>query len=295
MIRSVDSFNRFASRSEYSELTNEEKQMVKLCKRVRALAQSNKFRIDKSSHYSSDNKHLFHFIELCCGSLDQFLYNYLSKLQPYDVVLDKAQSNVDDKIYCILQLTYRYSMYIKIDITQYNELLISFHEDQNRKQAIKSRCKLFIADCVNNGTANISFCLGFKVFNAVFLWEHAWGEIVAVNSADVTTYVLNEINALVNEELGVENFNPFRSMSSISFSSYGYSVLNKISLLLDCIDVLRLPAEKSLVLSALDDAAHELNLLEDSTRYWEALTERYSSKISRVDQHAIEWVARNRG
>ena len=118
-----------------AELTYEDLQkngidtsQIAVCKRIRNIAKLDRVKLDETEHRSGLNKHLFDYIEYCGLDVLDFIKQYLRNLQPYMIERRKDQETQNSFI-CVVDKLYRISVYIKVDKTQFEELIVSFHED----------------------------------------------------------------------------------------------------------------------------------------------------------------------
>ena len=104
---------------------------VRVCKEIRKLAQLDRITLDESIHRSGLNKHLYAYIEYCGMDVKEYIKGYLSNLHPYMIERYKDQEP-DSNFICVLDNVYRVSIYIKLDKTFGNEVIVSFHENKKR-------------------------------------------------------------------------------------------------------------------------------------------------------------------
>ncbi|MEZ3485098.1 MAG: hypothetical protein K1W22_00475 [Lachnospiraceae bacterium] len=129
--------------------------MIAVCRKLRRLAKLDRLKLDETEHRSGLNKHLFDYIEYCGRDVLDFVKQYLSNLQPYMIMRRKDQEP-ERSFICVIDKIYRVSVYIKADNRQFEEVLISFHEDNKRGiartnsliQADKARYVPIFADSV---------------------------------------------------------------------------------------------------------------------------------------------------
>ena len=112
--------------------------MIKVCKKIRSLAQLDRVVLDSSTHRSGLNQHLFDYIEYCGLDTLTFIKGYLSNLQPYMIQRRKDQEAFSSFV-CVIDNLYKISVYIKMDTKQFEEIIISFHEDNKRGIARPNR------------------------------------------------------------------------------------------------------------------------------------------------------------
>lgn len=105
--------------------------MIKVCKKLRNLAKLDRIVLDETEHRSGLNKHLFDYIEYCGKDVLEFVKQYLSNLQPYMIERRKDQEP-DNAFICVVDNLYRVSVYIKVNAKQFEEVIVSFHEDNIR-------------------------------------------------------------------------------------------------------------------------------------------------------------------
>ena len=105
--------------------------MAKICRTLRKLAKLDRLKLDETEHRSGLNKHLFHYIEYCGETVLEYVKNYLSNLQPYMIERRKDQEKKKSYI-CVIDNMYRISVYIKVDKSFGEEMIVSFHEDNIR-------------------------------------------------------------------------------------------------------------------------------------------------------------------
>ena len=92
--------------------------MIKVCKKIRSLAQLDRVVLDSSTHRSGLNQHLFDYIEYCGLDTLTFIKGYLSNLQPYMIQRRKDQEAFSSFV-CVIDNLYKISVYIKMDTKQF--------------------------------------------------------------------------------------------------------------------------------------------------------------------------------
>ena len=105
--------------------------MISVCAKLRRLAKLERLSLDMTEHRSGLNRHLFDYIAYCDRDVLDYIREYLSNLQPYMIERRKDQEAKKSFI-CVIDNLYRVSVYIKADTTQFQEAVISFHEDNKR-------------------------------------------------------------------------------------------------------------------------------------------------------------------
>ncbi len=106
--------------------------MVDVCRQIRNLAKLDRVRLDENIHNENKfNKHLFSYLLYCEVDPKTYIRNYLANLQPYMIKRMPSQEKTEHMI-CVLDNTYRISLYIKANNEKGNEVIISFHESNKR-------------------------------------------------------------------------------------------------------------------------------------------------------------------
>lgn len=273
------------------QLTGAESEIVNLCNKIRKIALTGNIQIDGSKHRHSDNKHLFPFIEMCGFTVKSFITSYLSSIQPYMIIRDSSQDFFDKDVKCIVDISYKVPLYIKINFKQHNEFVISFHEDQNRhryKNIGKSTNKysVLISDIFSEHLPADHVFEEFKVtISKGFIKLNITSRGVLVKSNNVykvyTQDLNDEINRSYNNVLkSIFNTDTYdllttTKLDNITFTSYGEHKLNKISILIDAIASNKYIIEKNFLLSELNHLLHELTQYTNHKEYYIALKNRY--------------------
>lgn len=135
---SIDTHNMIVYRSEEDDIVDTDddyvdSELVNVCLRIRRLAKLDRLQIQESEHSSNNglNTHLFSYLRYCGKDLKSFVKDYLSNLQPYMLVRRKDQEP-NNQFICVLDTVYRISVYIKLYKKQFEEVVVSFHEDNKR-------------------------------------------------------------------------------------------------------------------------------------------------------------------
>lgn len=264
--------------------TDEERHIVKLCCKIKRAANSNQVIIDKSQHRDSDNLHLFKFIEMCNYTVDEFVLKYLRNLQPFSLQEDLSQK-YDKSTVCVISLGFKYNLYIKLDITQFHEIVVSFHEDQIHTHIGKGITDLLIGGSSSHEVGETcieSFKLpwGFKIFSFHTLCKCVQQGVFRCGTTVISDFLIEQSNDFLSQCLGEQDsFLLFDNLKQVSFTSYGESLLNEISLLIDYTATRKVIGDVSFAIVALASRFAQLENLPDYEQYREALIERYSEKV----------------
>lgn len=228
---------------------------IAICKKLRRLAKCDRIRLDETEHRSGLNKHLFDYIKYCGLDVLEFIKKYMSNLQPYMIERRKDQEKIKSYI-CVIDNAYRVSVYIKVDSKQFEEAVVSFHEDNKRGIAktnsvikVDDRPVAIFADCVlskvsneNNYVVKVIAQRGMKELPI---------EVAAIKSDDIfivrrraieaqfIEYCNQYIRDLYTSDLDIDfdKVEVFSMLQQISFTSYGRDTFSSISLLIDSICV----------------------------------------------------------
>lgn len=226
--------------------------MDKICRTLRKLAKLDRLKLDETEHRSGLNKHLFHYIEYCGETVLEYVKNYLSNLQPYMIERRKDQEKKKSYI-CVIDNMYRISVYIKVDKSFGEEMIVSFHEDNIRGVAktnalIKNKRNRLVpvfADSygsIDMQSGNVSVKVlaqrGMKVLPLDIIGFKC-RDMFIVREADINNQFLNYCNEYIrdlytsNLNLDFDSIEVFSMLQQISFTSYGRDTFSSISLLID--------------------------------------------------------------
>lgn len=142
---------------------------IAACRKIRNIAKLDRVRLDETEHRSGLNKHLFEYIEYCKRDVLDFIKEYLCNLQPYMLERRKDQEAKNSFI-CVIDKLYRISVYIKVDSTQFEELIVSFHEDKNSVLKVDQRkfvpvfADCILSQCGDNYVVKVFVQRGLKIF-----------------------------------------------------------------------------------------------------------------------------------
>lgn len=226
--------------------------MDKICRTLRKLAKLDRLKLDETEHRRGLNKHLFHYIEYCGETVLEYVKNYLSNLQPYMIERRKDQEKKKSYI-CVIDNMYRISVYIKVDKSFGEEMIVSFHEDNIRGVAktnalIKNKRNRLVpvfADSygsidMQNGNVSVKVLAqrGMKVLPLDIIGFKC-KDMFIVREADINNQFLNYCNEYIrdlytsNLNLDFDSIEVFSMLQQISFTSYGRDTFSSVSLLID--------------------------------------------------------------
>lgn len=226
--------------------------MIEVCKRIRALARLDRLKLDTSVHRSGLNQHLFEYIEYCGLDTLTFIRTYLSNLQPY--MIERRKDQEAHKSYvCIIDSLYKVSVYIKADTKQFEEVIISFHEDNKRGIARSNKLQRYdqnqyvpiFADSIlskvedeNKYVVKVMAQRGLLVLPLEVAGAKC-EDIFMVNRRAIDALLLSYCNDYIKElytsdlNLDFDRIEVFSVLQQLSFTSYGRDTFSSISILID--------------------------------------------------------------
>ena len=226
--------------------------LIKVCRKLRALARLDRITLDTSTHRSGLNQHLFEYIEYCGLDTLTFVKTYLSNLQPYMIQRRKDQESLKSYL-CVIDNLYKVSVYIKADTKQFEEIIVSFHEDNKRGVAKSNKIQLYsrnqyvpiFADSVLSKVADENRYV-VKVMAQRGLLElplevvgFKCQDIFIVNRTSIDALFLSYCNDYIKElytsdlNLDFDRIEVFSVLQQLSFTSYGKDTFSSISILID--------------------------------------------------------------
>ncbi len=278
--------------------------MIKSCKKIRDLAKLDRITLDTSTHRSGLNQHLFDYIEYCGLDTLTFIKSYLSNLQPYMIVRRKDQE-ARKSFLCVIDNLYKVSVYIKADTKQFEEIVISFHEDHKRGVAKSNKLQLYSG---NNYVPVFADSILSKVENEnkyvikviaqrglltlpLEIAGFQCKDIFVVSRKSIDTLFVSYCNDYIKElytsdlELDFDKIEVFSVLQQLSFTSYGRDTFSSISILIDSLCVQSDYISKQAADFALVTFVQSLKLTEEQQDDLKNLldTKYMVSDIKRID------------
>ncbi len=108
-----------------------------LARKLRKLARLGRIRLDESPHASDHNLHLFRYLDYLGIDKLEYIRDYFSHVQPFMLREMRSQEKFENAV-CVLDRFYRISLYIKVDATKGEEIIVSFHENHKNGIAVKN-------------------------------------------------------------------------------------------------------------------------------------------------------------
>ena len=238
-----------------------------LCKKLRRLSRLDRIRLDESEHASGLNRHLFKYFDFIGIDKLDYIKKYLSHIQPFMIKEVINQERFENAI-CVLDEYYRISVYIKVDATKGEELIVSFHE--NNKNGIAKREPLrntstfvyvfpeTISSHVlgsDNYSINLFITRGVTSLPINVAARKCDEEGFWVRLSDISRALVETANSYLQDlytaDLDYSQIEPFYSLQQISFTSYGTDAFSSISLLVDSLLMQMSTASKQVADAAL--------------------------------------------
>lgn len=268
--------------------------MVKKCREIRNLAKLERIELDESIHRSGLNKHLFSYIEYCGLDVREYIRDYLSNLQPY-MIERYASQEPDNNFICVLDNMYRVSLYIKLDKTFGEELIVSFHENNKRGIAkennmIKNKMEQLVPVFAEEIVAKVDgspkeeikvfIQRGMLTLPIRVMGQKCENGVYIVNKQDIETPIIDQCNQYLRDmytsDLDLEALDKvelFSVLHQISFTSYGNTVFSNISLLVDNLAMQRGVISKKVADFALVTYVEHLSIDDNQSKELMSLLE----------------------
>ncbi|MBO6242740.1 MAG: helix-turn-helix transcriptional regulator [Butyrivibrio sp.] len=238
-----------------------------LCKRLRRLSRLDRITLDESEHASGFNKHLFKYFDFIGVDKLDYIKKYLEHIQPFMIKEVKTQEKFDNAI-CVLDEYYRISVYIKLDATKGEEVIVSFHENNKNGVAKREPIKRTNQEVyvfpesisshvvgTDKYTINLFITRGATSLPMTVSARKCDDEGFWVRMSDISRNMIETANSYLQDlytaELDYSEIEPFYSLQQISFTSYGTDVFSGISLLIDSLLMQMSPLSKQVADSAL--------------------------------------------
>lgn len=277
-----------------------DREILNICKKIRGIAKLDRVRIDYSEHRNGLNKHLFDYLEYCGYGVLDYVKRYLSLLQPFMVEIRKDQV-YDKHITCIIDKLYRISVYIKVNTKQFEEVIVSFHEDNKNgiakvnsvyrkapeyvpiicdgiESQVENSNSYGVKVVLMRGLLTLPIHLSAKRIDKVFLVKYSEIERSFVD------YCNEYIRDLYTSDLNLD-FNSiqiFTMLQQIEFTSSGKDSFSSVSLLLDSLHLQRDKVSQNVADFALITYVSNLKLMgEDRDEFLSLLKTKYSVSADR--------------
>ena len=225
---------------------------IAICRKIRRLAKLDRLLLDESLHRFPQNKHLFDYINFCGKDVLEFIKEYLSNIQPYMITRNQKQEP-DKHFICVIDNQYAVSLYIKLNATQHEEVVVSFHENhirgiakQNRLlQTQRNQLVPVFAESVqvhventNNYVVRVLVQRGMLIL-PLSISAQKCADVFLTYKSNIDTELINYCNEYLRDlytsdlELDFDKIELFSILQQISFTSYGRDIFSSLSLLVD--------------------------------------------------------------
>ncbi len=281
-----------------------------LARKLRRLSRLSRIRLDESSHSSKLNLHLFKYLDFLGMDKLEFIKEYLSHLQPFMIEEVKSQEKFENAV-CVLDEFYRISLYIKVDATKNEEVIVSFHENNNR--GIAKRNSLFqrqeyvyvFADSIgahlkrtDDYSINLFIMRGVRTFPLNVAATKYDDEGFLVRMSNISNALLEISNRYLEDlytaDLDFSGIEVFSSLQQLSFTSYGNDVFSNISIMIDSLIVQRDAIGKQIADAALCIYCSSVRLTEnDRKELLETLDQRFAVNSVKALPQILERVKNN--
>lgn len=281
-----------------------------LTRRLRRLARLDRIRLDENEHQSGLNKHLFSYFDYIGIDKLTFIKEYLCHLQPFMISEIKSQEKFDNAI-CVLDDYYRISLYIKVDATKNEEIIVSFHENNKngiakRNSVISRMSDVYVfADSIgsqvqglNNYSINMFITRGVRTFPISVAAYRYDDDGFMVHYRDINNALIGIVNQyledLYTSDLDYSSIEVFSSLQQLSFTSYGNDIFSNISMLIDSLLVQKDSLSKQVADSALCIYCNSLELVDsDRKELLDTLAQRFSVNSVRIMPNIIDRIEAN--
>lgn len=298
--------------TQYYVLDDKMLNQKQLAYKLRRLARLDRIRLDESEHLSKNNLHLLKYLDYVGLDKLDYIKKYLANIQPFMIIEIKSQEKFDNAI-CVLDNYYRISVYIKVDATRGEEVVVSFHE--NNKNGIAKKNSTFPADryvyvfaesigsfveTKGTYTINLFITRGVSIFpiNVPATRYDEDGFVVRyiyINNAlvDIANKYLED---LYTADLDFDMVNVFTSLQQLSFTSYGNDAFSNISLMIDSLLIQNDYVSRQIADSALCIYCNSLQLTNsDRKELLDTLRERFKVNSVKALPQILERVEINLG
>jgi len=276
--------------------------------KLRKLARLGRLRLDETEHANGKNLHLLKYLDYVGLDRLEYIKQYLSTLQPFMISEFVSQESYDHVI-CVLDQYYRISVYIKVDTTKQEEIVVSFHENhkngiaKRNPERVRDEYVYIMPDSLGSRSGDI-YTVNFFLTRGVSMFPmnapaHRYDEdgflvrYQYINNAlvDICNRYLED---LYTSDLDFSQIEVFSSLTQLSFTSYGKDAFSNISMLVDSILIQKDAIGKQVSDSALCIYCEQLNLEEAQKReLLSTLRERYAVNSVRALPEIIERIETN--
>ncbi|SDB40242.1 Helix-turn-helix [Pseudobutyrivibrio sp. YE44] len=291
--------NKLSKKQECFETDAELLQKKMLTRKLRKLARLDRVKLDESEHDSKLNLHLFKYLDYVGVEKLDYIKDYLSHIQPFMLTEIRSQEKFDNAI-CVLDGGYRISVYIKVDATKGEEVIVSFHENNKggiarASKRAKNLTKVYVfADNIGSHligsdsyTIDLFITRGIKTFPISTIAQKYDDEGFLVSLAELEREICNVANQYLEDiyttDLDFSEVDRFSSMYELSFTSFGQDCLSNISLLIDSSLIQQTTLGRQIADAAIVIYCNSLGITEaDKKELLDTLKARFAVNSSRA-------------
>lgn len=281
-----------------------------LARKLRKLARLDRIKLDENEHNQGLNLHLFKYLDYLGIEKLDYIKDYLSHIQPFMLTEIKSQEKFDNAI-CVLDGGYRIAIYIKVDATKGEEVIVSFHENHKNgvaratRQSKNTTSVYVFADGVGShvvGTDNYTIDLfltrGIKTIHIIVAAYRYDEDGFLVRLADIDREITNMANQYLEDiytsDIDFSTIDKFSSMYQLSFTSFGQDNLSNISILIDSLLIQQTQMGRQIADAAICIYCNSISLLDcDKKELIDTLKERFAVNSSRFIPLIMERVEMN--
>ena len=277
-----------------------------ICKQIRNLAKLGRVSLCTDCYSIGRAKNLLNYLDYVGINPQDYIKEYLENIQPYMLQRDLSKEPNESYI-SVIDNMYAISLYIKGDVTEYQEVVVSFHESHgkggiakknlmrtnperkvpvfaDRISSINRETKEFFADVfIQRGLLTLPLYVQAVKCEDFFL----------VRERDISVAVINYCNRYIEElyssklNLNFDEIEIFSILQQMPFTVYGNDVFSTISLLIDSLNIQNDVYSKREADFALITFLQNLKLTkEQKDELMEILYEKYSGRDNR-ERHII--------
>lgn len=230
-------------------LSDKDKQQINLQKRLFKIASDPRTKLDFRQHRNSKNLNLLKFIEFCKADSESYVKSYLRQVQPFMIVLDKNRSNKSSGFSCVIDSSYKIPLWIEVQESASGSCIISFHEVERYSKSLDNlwlsqKRLLMLPDNCNacsigeRGIFKVTVLRGMKSFQLDLRGKRLSEQVIEVDKRHYEDVLLNHCNVMLDEivesvDAGLDGIPDVKNVKQLSYTSYGDTVANEVSFLLD--------------------------------------------------------------
>lgn len=263
-----------------------------ICKQIRNLAKLGRVSLCTDCYSIGRAKNLLNYLDYVGINLQDYIKEYLENIQPYMLQRDLSKEPNESYI-SVIDNMYAISLYIKGDVTEYQEVVVSFCENYEKITTCTNPDKMVPVFAERIGSVNkdtqeyyvdVFLQRGLLAF-PVFVQAIKHEDFFLVRERDISVAVINYCNRYIEElyssklNLNFDEIEIFSILQQMPFTVYGNDVFSTISLLIDSLNMQTDVCDKRAADFALITFLQNLKLTkEQKDELMEILYEKYSGR-----------------